>query len=143
MVKLTEVEDEYFAETQPGPHDEDDEYVDTDSSVSDSSDDEDDVDETLYDRIVALKDIMPATHRARLSKVFGATYGALASSLVLGGKTLWVVSTSAIMLAVPYAIAVGDEQQYIEMEKEMQAQQLATGALSPNAQTPLDAQLKA
>jgi hypothetical protein len=30
-----------------------------------------------------------------------------------------VISTSVIMLGVPYALAVGEEQQMVEMEKEM------------------------
>ena len=38
---------------------------------------------------------------------------------MFGGKTLWVVSTSALLLGVPWALAFAEEQQMVEMEKEM------------------------
>ena len=44
---------------------------------------------------------------------------------MLGGKTLWVVSTSALLLGVPWALAWKDEQAQVEMEKEMMMQQNA------------------
>lgn len=44
---------------------------------------------------------------------------------MLGGKTLWVVSTSALLLGVPWALAWSEEQQMMEMEKEMKMQQSA------------------
>lgn len=134
MVKLTEVEDETFLTPQAGEKDfhapSDDEYVDTDSSVSsdDDSDDESELgdDETFYDRLVALKDIIPLKHRNRVSNFVGGVYGAVSGTLRFGGNAVWVLSTSAIMLGVPYALAVGEEQQMVEMEKEMKAQQLAS-----------------
>jgi import receptor subunit TOM22 len=123
MVKLQEVEDEHFSEEQQGPKVEDDgDYVDTDSEISsdeDSDDDDDTFEETVYERLVALKDMIPPKHRARVSGAFNKTYSFISSGLQLGGKTLWILSTSAIMLGVPYALAVGEEQQMVEMEKEM------------------------
>ena len=41
------------------------------------------------------------------------------------GKTLWVVSTSALLLGVPWALAFSEEQQVQEMEREMRMQQSA------------------
>jgi import receptor subunit TOM22 len=38
---------------------------------------------------------------------------------MFSGKTLWVVSTSALLLGVPWALAFAEEQQMVEMEKEM------------------------
>ena len=32
---------------------------------------------------------------------------------------MWVVSTSALLLGVPWALAFAEEQQMVEMEKEM------------------------
>jgi import receptor subunit TOM22 len=123
MVKLQEVEDEHFSEEQQGPKlEDDDEYVDTDSELSsedDSDDDDETFEESVYERLVALKDMVPLKHRARVSGAFGATYNAVSSVLRFGGKSLWVLSASAIMLGVPYALAVGEEQQMVEMEKEM------------------------
>jgi hypothetical protein len=43
----------------------------------------------------------------------------------MGGKTLWVVGTSVLLLGVPWALAYADEQQMIEMEKEYKMQQSA------------------
>ena len=43
----------------------------------------------------------------------------------MGGKTLWVVSTSALLLGVPWALAFSEEQQVQEMEREMRMQQSA------------------
>jgi import receptor subunit TOM22 len=124
MVKLQEVEDEHFAEEQPGPYEDDDEYVDTDSEISSESESDDDDDdetfeETIYERLVALKDMIPPKHRSTISDAFNSTYNAVSSVLRFGGKSLWVLSASALMLGVPYAMAVGEEQQYLEMEKEM------------------------
>lgn len=134
MVKLHEVEDEHFAEDQVGPNKDDTDYADTDSEITssddDSSDDEDNnndtFEETMYERLVALKDMVPPKHRARISAVASGTYNLVSAGLRFGGKSLWILSTSAIMLGVPYALAVGEEQQMMEMEKEMKAQQLAS-----------------
>jgi import receptor subunit TOM22 len=42
---------------------------------------------------------------------------------VLGGKTLWVVSTSALLLGVPWALAYSEEQMIVEQERaEIMAQ---------------------
>jgi import receptor subunit TOM22 len=127
MVKLQEVADEHFSEEQKGSkaEDQDNDFLDTDSEISsenDSDDDDDDDDtfeETVYDRLVALKDMIPPKHRARISTVFNTTYDTISSGMLFGGKALWVISTSAIMLGVPYALAIAEEQQMIEMEKEM------------------------
>ena len=43
---------------------------------------------------------------------------------MLGGKTLWVVSTSALLLGVPWALAFSEEQQVIEMEKEQKMREM-------------------
>jgi len=74
--------------------------------------------------------MVPPKHRARFSNAFNKTYSFISSSMQFGGKTLWVVSTSVMLLGVPYALAVGEEQQMIEVEKEMKAQQLASSGLS-------------
>ncbi|KAF3908513.1 hypothetical protein ABW21_db0205700 [Orbilia brochopaga] len=145
MVQLVEVPDEHYNEKQQGD-DDDAYYTDTDSSITsagdgthhhhrrahDSDSDSDaasdtssaDLDsETLYDRLLALKDIIPPGRRAQLSRSVNGTYSFVASGLLMGGKTLWVISTSALMLGVPYVLAWQEEQQLLEMEKEMQMQQ--------------------
>lgn len=66
--------------------------------------DEDALDETFLDRVVALKDIVPPTYRKRIYNVSSTGYNWASSALSLGGKTLWVVSTSALLLGVPWAL---------------------------------------
>ena len=43
---------------------------------------------------------------------------------MLGGKTMWVVSTSALLLGVPFALALVEEQQVVEMEKEQRMREM-------------------
>jgi import receptor subunit TOM22 len=79
--------------------------------------------ETLYERILALQDIIPASARRSLSSKVNTTSSWLKSGLVLGGKTLWVVSTSALLLGVPWALAYSEEQMIVEQERaEIMAQ---------------------
>lgn len=159
MVKLEEVEDDHFAQEQPGPKlaagDDDDFYTDTgtspslilsplrpfpfspllptnppatDSSIS--SDDENSpspaLDETLADRLLALRDMVPPAQRRYLSATVATATAWARRGLLLGGKTLWVVSTSALLVGVPWALAWSEEQQMMEMEREMRMQQSAS-----------------
>jgi import receptor subunit TOM22 len=91
----------------------------SDSEIS--TDDEDNVpeEETLTERILALRDIIPPTTRSFISNKVETTTGWIKSGLLFSGKTLWVVSTSALLLGVPWALAFAEEQQMVEMEKEM------------------------
>nr|POF13767.1 mitochondrial import receptor subunit tom22 [Quercus suber] len=138
MVKLEEVPDEELHQEQPGPKEEDDEWgTDDESDISDL--DDDDIatsDETLLDRISALKDIVPPTYRTKLSSAAETGYTWAASGLSLSGKTLWVVSTSVLLLGVPWALAFSEEQQVQEMEREMRAQQGANELLTQGAAKP-------
>lgn len=98
------------------------------SILSDPADDDLD-DESLYDRISALKDIVPAHTRRQLSSTANSAYSYLATGATWGGKALWIVSTSALLLGVPWALAYAEEQQMIEMEREMKMQQQAGAML--------------
>ncbi|EPS39220.1 hypothetical protein H072_6997 [Dactylellina haptotyla CBS 200.50] len=143
MVQLTEVPDEHYDEKQQGPQEDDAYYTDTDSSITDDDASEasetssvaDLESESLYNRIVALKDIIPPGRRAQLSRSFNSTYGLVSSGLSFGGKTMWVLSTSALLLGVPYVLAWQEEQQVIEMEKEMQMQQNLNELITPGSKS--------
>ncbi|KAF3903488.1 hypothetical protein ABW20_dc0108520 [Dactylellina cionopaga] len=148
MVQLVEVPDEHYDEKQAGADEDDAYYTDTDSSITDGEGGDDasdtssiaDLDsETFYDRIVALKDIIPPSRRAQLSRSFDSTYGLFSSGLTFGGKSLWVLSTSALLLGVPYVLAWTEEQQMIEMEKEMQMQQNLNELITPGSKSSLAA----
>ncbi|KAH9867164.1 hypothetical protein IAQ61_007756 [Plenodomus lingam] len=121
MVKLEEVLDEEFIREQEGPHDDDD--WDTDSESDTSSIHSLQPDETLYERILALQDMIPASTRRSISSKTNTLTSWLKSGLFMGGKTLWVVSTSALLLGVPWALAYSEEQMIVEQERaELQAQ---------------------
>nr|POF21080.1 mitochondrial import receptor subunit tom22 [Quercus suber] len=140
MVKLEEVPDEELHQQQPGPKEEDDEWgTDDESSLSEIDDDDDAdaaFDESLLDRISALKDIVPPTYRKNLSSAAERGYAWASTGLSLSGKTLWVVSTSVLLLGVPWALAFSEEQQVQEMEREMRAQQGANELLTQGAAKP-------
>ena len=97
------------------------------NTESEASDDEEDYmpDESFADRLAALKDIVPPTYRKTLSNTFSTTSSWVSTTLNYGGKTLWVVSTSVLLLGVPWALAFAEEQQMAEMEREMKMQQSA------------------
>ncbi|KAF2867696.1 mitochondrial outer membrane translocase complex, subunit Tom22 [Massariosphaeria phaeospora] len=131
MVKLEEVMDEEFLRPQEGPQDDDD--WDTDDSESDTSSIASVTpDETLYERIAALQDIIPAQTRRSLNAKVSTATSWFKSGLVMGGKTLWVVSTSALLLGVPWALAYSEEQMIIEQERaEMMQQRAQSEFLAP------------
>ncbi|KAL4886402.1 mitochondrial import receptor subunit tom22 [Aspergillus karnatakaensis] len=126
MVKLTEVEDEHFAHEKPQPSkhnvllvsdDEDEDYTDTESEISVES--EYDLEsETLYDRLYALKDIVPPSARLQVNSSVSYVTSLAKSSIAFSGKALWILSTSAFLLGVPWALAYAEEEQYIQMERE-------------------------
>ncbi|KAL2357515.1 mitochondrial outer membrane translocase complex, subunit Tom22 [Cryomyces antarcticus] len=130
MVKLEEVPDEELDRPQAGPELEDDWDTDTDSDISEDSSDEI-PDESLTDRIAALRDVIPPQQRRFLSSTFSSASSWFKTGLGWGGKTLWVVSTSALLLGVPWALAFAEEQQMVEMEREMKMQQSANELLTP------------
>lgn len=89
-----------------------------------SSDDEDlddfDVNESLTERIVALKDVVPPNYRAVVASAFSDACAFAQSTVKFGGKSLWVLTSSAMLLGVPLSLCTLAEQQLVEMEKGMQ-----------------------
>ncbi|KAF2759179.1 mitochondrial import translocase, subunit Tom22 [Pseudovirgaria hyperparasitica] len=130
MVRLEEVLDEEFSRDQTGPMDGEDDW-DTDddsdtSSVTSSLPD----DETLAERLAALQDIIPPSYRHKVQSTVSTTTDWVKSGLLYSGKALWVISTSAILVAVPWALAYAEDQQMAEMEREMKMQQSANDLLT-------------
>lgn len=91
-----------------------------------SSDDEDEIyeDETLADRLFALRDMISPQTRYYISNKFEKTSNFIKSGLFFSGRTIWVISTSVLLLGVPWALAFAEEQQMIEMEKEMKMREM-------------------
>lgn len=80
--------------------------------------------ETLSDRFLALRDMVPPSARRRLAYTYDTVKSWGWGGLMLSGKTMWVVSTSALLLGVPFALALVEEQQMAEMEKEQRMREM-------------------
>ncbi|KAI5290109.1 hypothetical protein KEM54_002430 [Ascosphaera aggregata] len=141
MVQLTEVEDESFtnrpenaeAEVLLGSDNEDDDdYTDTDSEISSDSF-EDIPEESLYERISALRDMVPPQYRRTISGTVSSITSLAKSTVNFGGNALWIISTSAFFLGVPWALALAEEQQYVQMEREQGMIKGANEMLTPGA----------
>ncbi|EGD96435.1 mitochondrial import receptor subunit Tom22 [Trichophyton tonsurans CBS 112818] len=147
MVKLTEVEDEHFKEKPTSTKsdalllsdDEDEDYTDTESETSTDSFDDNLDNETLYERICALQDIIPAQSRHKISNAVSSFSSFAKSTISFGGSALWIVSTSAFLLGVPWALALAEEQQYVQMEREQGMIKGANEMLTPGATSALTA----
>jgi len=98
-----------------------------DSEISDSESLSDRTpDESLTDRLNALRDIIPPQTRAKLTNTLTTTYNGAAKTVTFGGKSLWVICTSVLLLGLPYALAFQDEQ--MVQEEERQRQLMSEGA---------------
>ncbi|KAF2432710.1 mitochondrial import translocase, subunit Tom22 [Tothia fuscella] len=138
MVKLEEVPDEELVVNQDGPVGGDDDWdtsSESDQSETSSLASDDLTHESLYERLTALQDILPPSQRKLLTRAVDTSSAWLKTGLTLSGKALWVVSTSALLLGVPWALAYAEEQQMVEMEREMKMQQSASELLTPGAST--------
>ena len=51
-----------------------------------------------------------------VSNIVNTTTSAIGTTLGFGGKALFVISTSALMLGVPWALAFAEEQQVVEIK---------------------------
>ncbi len=117
---------------------EEEDYTDTASSISQLDDEEEDelldiLDETLVDRVVALQDMLSPAQRQRLGSLASSTRGGLQWLAGLSARAGFVVASSALLLGVPLALSIVDEQQVMAMEKEMRLQQGANELLAPGA----------
>ncbi|WFD19016.1 mitochondrial import receptor subunit Tom22 [Malassezia caprae] len=140
MVRIEEVQDETDKIRQQGldiaEENEDDEWEATDAETDDDLSDDDDVEErglvlaneSIWDRISALKDILSPSTRANIAKVWktGSAYGFLGGWVA--GKLIWIGVTSALLVGLPFALAVEDESRFAAQEKEIVAQQTGGNA---------------
>jgi import receptor subunit TOM22 len=79
--------------------------------------------ESVLDRLAALVDIVPPTTRHAISQRVSKT----ASWIKWGGKRaggfVWVVTTSALLVALPLALVLEDEAKIVAQEREFLEQQ--------------------
>ncbi|KAF3991861.1 hypothetical protein FT663_02007 [Candidozyma haemuli var. vulneris] len=131
MVKLTQVDDETAAATQE-PKDVFDHHESDSDSESDFEDD-DIENETLYDRIVALKDIVPPEQRVQLSQIADKVKSYTASGISTSGSLLWALTSTGLLLGFPFFIALFSEMQLQEMEKGVAMQQSSQDLIASGA----------
>jgi len=123
MVEFEEIKDEHYEEND-GFEDEE-----SDGDYSDASEDEDQgqdegvQDETIIDRIVALKDIIPAHQRDAISRSISKAYSFGSMATFIGGKAVYILITSILMLGIPYALSLEEDKMISEQERQMQLHQ--------------------
>jgi len=122
MVLVEEVPEEVLL--REGERDSD---FETDSNASDvssvfSDDDDFIADETVYERIVALKDIVPPQTRTKLHARVSSTKNWALWGIFSAGSVAWWVSTSALLVGLPLALAIEDEMKIVQQERELQMQ---------------------
>ncbi|KAF5382548.1 hypothetical protein D9615_002953 [Tricholomella constricta] len=134
MVKV-EIVEEKDVGSSPYATDDDDR---TSSSASLSSvASELSVDETFFDRIAALVDIVPPTTRHSISSRISKTASFIKRGGKIAGNIVWVVTTSALLVALPLALSLEDEAKIVAQEKEMMEQQQgAQQMLAPSMYPP-------
>lgn len=121
MVKVEIVEEKDAGGASP--------YASSDSSRTSSSaslssvESELSVDETFFDRLTALVDIVPPTTRHTISSRISKTASFLKRGGKIAGNIVWVVTTSALLVALPLALSLEDEAKIVAQEKEMMEQQ--------------------
>ncbi|CAO1623309.1 unnamed protein product [Parajaminaea phylloscopi] len=135
MVRLEEIQDEAIGRRTAAFEDEDEDAWEneTGSDISSDEDSDDDFDvkdrslviprESVFERIAALKDIVPPSTRRSLSNTFSTVYAYGAFGGRLAGKLAWVVTTSALLVGLPYALAVETEAAVVQQERDFAQQQ--------------------
>jgi len=119
--------------------DNDDDYVTEDensgASEEDVSDEPDatDIDfpfqpedESIIERIYALRDIVAPSTRSNLFRTWRKTSKWISKGSRFAGNAIWIITTSAVLIGLPLAIAIENESMIVQQEKEFQQQQ--TGA---------------
>ena len=93
------------------------------SSESLSSVDSETVNESFFDRVAALKDMVPPTTRHNISTTIVQTASYVKRGSKIIGNIVWVVTTSALLVALPLSLILEDENKVMSQEKEMLEQQ--------------------
>ncbi|KAB5596541.1 hypothetical protein CTheo_178 [Ceratobasidium theobromae] len=135
MVKVEEIREKEYRSGSPyasSEYSSSSDSVSSSSSLSTASLPEQ---ETLGERLAALVDIIPPTTRQSIrNKLWNAAATAKRVGK-FGGNIIWVITTSALLVGLPLALALEDEAKIVQQEKEMLAQQQgAQGMLTPYGQ---------
>lgn len=110
----------------------------TSSSVSLSSVDSDvSVEESFFDRVAALKDIVPPTTRHNIASRVSKTASFVKRSGKLLGNVIWVVTTTTLLIGLPLALIIEDESKAEAQEREMLEQQQGAQQVRPHPVVPM------
>ncbi|KAJ9108245.1 hypothetical protein QFC19_002493 [Naganishia cerealis] len=125
MVKVEEVRDAAYADDRESDYttDEDEEAYETESVSSVDSEEIRIEDETMLDRFYALKDIVAPSTRSKVVANWERTAQWVKTGSVWAGNAVWVITTSALLVGLPLALAMEDEARIVQQEKELQMQQ--------------------
>ena len=62
--------------------------------------------------------MIPPSARRQFSSSVSFVSSFTKSSVLFSGRALWVISTTAFLLGVPWALAYAEEEQYVQLERE-------------------------
>ncbi|KAK6201220.1 mitochondrial outer membrane translocase complex, subunit Tom22 [Scheffersomyces amazonensis] len=137
MVKLTQIDDETFENVESKVEASKSSLNESDESESESDLEDDDFDyenETVYDRIIALKDIIAPEQRDQIANLGSTITSYITSGINSTGSLFWTLTSSALLLGVPLSLAILAETQLQEMEKDISLQQSAQDVLAPGSE---------
>jgi len=124
MVKLEEITDVDKQPTGPYSPAASEASASTESVNSISSTGSDAVEkETFIDRLTALVDIIPPKTRHSILQSISKGTSALKTGGKLVGNAVWIVTTSALLVALPLALVLEDEAKIVQQERDLIAQQ--------------------
>ncbi|CAK9786741.1 mitochondrial import translocase, subunit Tom22, partial [Cutaneotrichosporon oleaginosum] len=116
MVLVEEVKEDIIE--RESDYETESEFSDDESVASD----EFDPNETLAERIAALKDMVPPETRTAVAKSADRVVGWAKWATSGTGQLAWWVTTSALLVGLPLALAIEDEARITQQEREMQMQ---------------------
>lgn len=79
--------------------------------------------ESFYERLTALRDIVPPSTRHSISTKISTTSSFFKRGGKILGNVVWILTTSALLVGLPLALSLEDEAKIMAQEKEMMAQQ--------------------
>lgn len=131
MPTVEEIEDESHRRHVNEKVGDDDDEWDDESDLSDYSSDDEVAerglarvgDETFFDRLSALRDIVPPSTRNAIAQRFSKASRYGTTAMVWGGRIAWVVTTSALLVALPCALAAEEEARIVQAERDTLSQQ--------------------
>jgi mitochondrial import receptor subunit TOM22 len=120
MVKVEIVEEK---DTSASPYASSSSSRNSSSESLSSVDSEPFINESFFDRVVALKDMVPPTTRHNISTTLVQTASFVKRGSKIIGNIVWVVTTSALLVALPLSLILEDENKVMTQEREMLEQQ--------------------